>query len=63
MTKLLDHPRWIAAIAIVGTVLAGLLGFAAAVFSFLTLDPAGFGVSALAAGLSFGLLANAVLRD
>ena len=63
MPEQLNHTRWIAAIAIVGTVLAGLFGFVSAVFAFLTLNPEGFGVSALAAGLSFGLLANAVLRN
>ena len=63
MTVPLKQPRWVAAIAIVGTILAGLLGLASVVFAFLTLNPMSFGVSALAAGLSFGLLANAVLRE
>ena len=63
MTVPLKQPRWVAAIAIVGTILAGLLGLASVVFAFLTLNPMGFGISALAAGLSFGLLANAVLRE
>ena len=55
--------RWLTAIAIVGTVVAGILGFAGALFAFFNQDSSGFGVCVLATALAFGLLANAVLRE
>ena len=55
--------RWLTAIAIVGTVVAGLLGFAGALFAFFSQDSSGFGVCVLATALAYGLLANAVLRE
>jgi len=55
--------RWVTAIAIVGTVLAGVLGLVGAWFAFFNVDSAGFGVSVLASALAFGLLANAILRE
>jgi hypothetical protein len=55
--------RWINAIAIVGTVVAGLLALAGALFALLAVDASGVGICTLGAALAFGLLANAVLRD
>ena len=53
----------VVALAVVGTVFTGLVGFLGAFFAFFRFDATGFGVSLLASALAFGLLANAVLRD
>ena len=54
---------WVNAIAIVGSVVAGLLSFAGALFALFNQDSSGFGVCVVATSLAFGLLANAALRE
>ncbi|MBT8396561.1 MAG: hypothetical protein HKO65_20340 [Gemmatimonadetes bacterium] len=51
------------ALAMVGSVVVGFAGLLGAVFAFLNVDAVGFGVSLVASALSFGLLANALLRS
>ena len=46
-----------------GACLAGVIGFFAALVLFINGDPGSASFSLLAAGASFGLLANALLRD
>lgn len=52
----------IAGMAIICAMVAGFASFIAAVFSFFNFNFVGAGVCLAAAGLSFGLVANAVLR-
>jgi hypothetical protein len=54
---------WLVALAIVGTVFTGVVGFVGAIFAFFRLDATGFGVTIVGSALAFGLLANALLRD
>ena len=54
---------WIAWISIIGTLCTGLLGLMLAVSARQVSDFVGAGVCAGASALSFGLLANAVLRQ
>lgn len=53
----------IAGVAVVCGMATGFAGFVAAVFSFFSSDFVGAGVCLAAAGLSFGLVANASLRQ
>ena len=53
---------WLIALAVVGTVFTGILGWVAAFVAFFGADFAGVGVSLVASALAFGLLAKAVLR-
>lgn len=46
-----------------GAVVTGLLGIIAAVVSVVTMELLAAGVSILGAGVAFGFLANAILRD
>jgi len=52
----------IAGLAVVCGMAVGFAGFVAAVFSFFAVNFVGAGVCLAAAGLSFGLVANASLR-
>lgn len=52
----------IAGVAVVCGMAAGFASFVVAVFSFFTFNFVGAGVCLAAAGLSFGLVANASLR-
>ncbi|HYH82036.1 MAG TPA: hypothetical protein VEX86_19675 [Longimicrobium sp.] len=52
----------IAGIAVFCGMVAGFVGLVVAVFSFFAGNFAGAGVCLVAAGLSFGLVANATLR-
>jgi len=63
MEKQANRSTWLIALAVVGTVLTGVVGFVGAFFAFFRLDATGFGVSLVASALAFGLLAGALLRD
>lgn len=52
----------LAGVAVICGMAAGFAGFLVAVFSFFSGNLVGAGVSLAAAGLSFGLVANASLR-
>ena len=54
---------WLIALAVVGTVLTGVLGLVMAFVAFFSLDFTGVGVSLLASGLAFGFLVHALLRN
>lgn len=49
--------------ACIGAVVTGFIGIIAAIVSVVSMNPVGAGVSIIGAGLAFGLLANALLRD
>ena len=53
---------WLVAVAVVGTVLTGILALVAAFVAFFGMDFLGVGLSLLASALAFGLLAKALLR-
>ena len=50
-------------LAVIGSAVTGVAGFIGALFPFLSGDFLSAGVCVAAAGLSFGLLANALLRQ
>ena len=53
---------WLVAVAVVGTLVTGILGLVAAFVAFFGMDFAGVGLSLLASALAFGLLAKSLLR-
>ena len=63
MTNNKNDAASIAGLAIIGTCIIGVASLIAALFSFLAGDFAAGGICLLASALSFGLLANAVLRE
>lgn len=63
MTNSKNNAASIAGLAIIGTCIIGVTSLIAALFTFLSRDFAAVGICLLAAALSFGLLANAVLRE
>lgn len=63
MTSHKNDAESIAGLAIIGTCITGVASLVAAIFTFLNGDFAAGGICLLAAALSFGLLANAVLRE
>jgi len=63
MTSYKNDAASIAGLAIIGTCIIGVASLIAALFAFLNGDFTAVGVCLMAASLSFGLLANAVLRE
>lgn len=51
------------ALAVYGGSLTGVMGFAVAIILLINNEPIGAALSLVAAGASFGLLANALIRD
>ena len=60
-----DHKTlgWMIGIAVYGTIIAGIAGIVVGVATALTGESVGAGLALVAAALSFGLLANALLRE
>ena len=50
-------------LAVIGSSTIGIVGFIAAIIAVLAGEPTAAGTYLIAAALSFGLLANAVLRE
>jgi hypothetical protein len=51
------------ALAVYGGSLTGVIGFALAIIFLINDEPLSAALSLVAAGISFGLLANALIRD
>ena len=63
MPKSAQNAATIGALAVICGLVSGMGGLFAAVFAFVTFNWLGVGVCLGAAGLSFGLAANAAWRD
>jgi hypothetical protein len=63
MSKATEKAETAGGLAIIGGLVAGFAGLVGAVVSLFTLNLLGAGVCLAAAGISFGLVANAVWRD
>ena len=63
MSKATDKAETAGGLALIGGLVAGFAGLAAALVSVFTLNLLGVGVCLAAAGISFGLVANAIWRD
>ena len=62
MTPNPDRARSIAGISVFLGLVTGVAGLVTATFAFFSYNWAGAGICLVAAGLAFGLIANAVLR-
>jgi hypothetical protein len=63
MSKATEKVEMAGGLAVIGGLIAGFAGLVAALVSFLTLNLLGAGVCLAAAGISFGLVANAIWRN
>jgi hypothetical protein len=62
MSKHRGELDFIIGLTVVGGCTTGVVSFIGAIFAFFSGEPAAAGVCLIGAALSFGLLANAVLR-
>ena len=63
MSKVTEKAEMAGGLALIGGLVAGFAGLVAALVSLLTLNLLGVGVCLAAAGISFGLVANAIWRN
>ena len=63
MSKAIEKIEMAGGLALIGGLVAGFVGLIAALVSFFTLNLLGAGVCLAAAGISFGLVANAIWRN
>ena len=63
MSKATEKLERAGGLALIGGLVAGFVGLIAALVSFFTLNLLGAGVCLVAAGISFGLVANAIWRN
>jgi hypothetical protein len=63
MSKATEKAEMAGGLALIGGLVAGFAGLVAALVSFFTLNLLGAGVCLAAAGISFGLVANAIWRN
>ena len=63
MSKATEKIETAGGLALIGGLVAGFGGLIAALVSFFTLNLLGAGVCLAAAGISFGLVANAIWRN
>ena len=63
MSKPTEKVEMAGGLALIGGLVAGFAGLIAALVSLFTLNLLGAGVCLAAAGISFGLVANAIWRD
>ena len=63
MSKATEKAEMAGGLAVIGGLVAGFAGLVAALVCFFTLNLLGAGVCLAAAGISFGLVANATWRN
>ena len=63
MSKATEKVEMAGGLALIGGLVAGLAALIAALISFINLNLLAAGVCLAAAGISFGLVANAIWRD
>ena len=63
MSKATEKVEMAGGLALIGGLVAGFAGLIAALVSSFTFNLLGVGVCLAAAGISFGLVANAIWRD
>ena len=63
MTKVTEKAEIAGGLALIGGLVAGFAGLIAALVSSFTFNVLGVGVCLAAAGISFGLVANAIWRN
>jgi len=63
MSKATEMAEMAGGLALIGGLVTGAAGFVAALVCFFTLNLLGAGVCLAAAGISFGLVANAIWRN
>ena len=63
MSKATEKAEIAGGLALIGGLVTGFAGLVAALVSFFTLNPLGGSVCLVAAGLSFGRVANAIWRN
>lgn len=63
MSKATEKAEMAGGLALIGGLVAGFAGLVAALVSLFTLNLLGVGVCLAAAGISFGLVANAIWRN
>ena len=63
MNKVTEKAEIAGGLALIGGLIAGFAALVAALVSFFTLNLLGGGICLAAAGISFGLVANAIWRN